>query len=101
MAETGTHRARQSAAAGTENELTTRIAVLEARLAEIEEQSGSAEPFERLFADLFPTEARAHLRAARKEQLLAARSFLDHWIDRLDRKPMPKERRRKESIPLE
>ena len=41
------------------------------------------------------------MRAARKEQLLAARSFLDHWIDRLDRKPLPKERKRKESIPLE
>jgi len=101
MAETGTSRARQVAAADTEAELTARIAVLEERLAEMEEQAGSVEPFDRLLADLIPAEARRHMRAARKEQLLAARSFLDHWIDRLDRKPMPKERRRKESIPLE
>jgi hypothetical protein len=101
MAETGSGRARRTAATGTEAELTARIAMLEERLTEIEEQAGSGEPFDRLFADLIPTEARSHLRAARKEQLLAARSFLDHWIDRLDRKPMPKERRRKESIPLE
>lgn len=101
MAETKTGRARQAAAADTEAELTARIAVLEERLAEMEEQTGSVEPFDRLLADLIPTEARRHMRAARKEQLLAARSFLDHWIDRLDRKPTPKERRRKESIPLE
>jgi hypothetical protein len=101
MAETGTRRARQVAAADTEAELTARIAMLEERLAEVEEQTESAEPFDRLFADLIPAQARSHMRAARKEQLLAARSFLDHWIDRLDRKPLPKERKRKESIPLE
>jgi hypothetical protein len=101
MAETRTGRARQAVATDTEAELTARIAVLEERLAEIEEQSSAVEPLDRLLADVIPTEARSHLRAARKEQLLAARSFLDHWIDRLDRKPLPKERRRKESIPLE
>jgi hypothetical protein len=40
------------------------------------------------------------MRAARKEQLLAARAFLDHWIDRLDREPdeaLP----RRESISLD
>jgi len=41
------------------------------------------------------------MRAARREQLLAARSFIDHWIDRLDRKPAANERRRRESITLE
>ena len=33
---------------------------------------------------LFPEEARKHLKVAGREQLLAARVYLDRWIDRLD-----------------
>jgi hypothetical protein len=40
------------------------------------------------------------LRTARKEQLLAARAMLDHWIARIDRAPEERIRRR-ESIKLE
>jgi hypothetical protein len=86
---------------GAEAELAARIAMLEQRLAELEAGDGMDRPFERLLGEMFPSEVRDHMRAARKEQLLAARSFLDHWIDRLDRRPMPKERRRRESITLE
>ena len=86
---------------GTKAELAGRIAVLEERLAELEARDGMVTPLERLLGDAIPPEVRDHMRAARKEQLLAARSFLDHWIERLDRKPMPRERRRRESIPLE
>jgi hypothetical protein len=86
---------------GADAGLAGRIAVLEERLAELEAQDGLVGPLERLLGEAIPPEARDHMRAARKEQLLAARSFLDHWIERLDRKPMPRERRRRESIPLE
>ena len=33
---------------------------------------------------VFPEEARKHLRAATREQLIAARVYLDRWIERLD-----------------
>jgi hypothetical protein len=85
---------------GNDTELAARIAVLEARLNELEAGSES-DPLDRLLHGLVPSEARQHMRAARREQLLAARSFLDHWIERLDHKPVPKERRRRESITLE
>jgi hypothetical protein len=85
---------------GTNAELAARISVLEARLNELE-AGREHEPLDRLLDGLIPSEARQHMRSARREQLLAARSFLDHWIDRLDRKPSPKERRRRESITLE
>jgi hypothetical protein len=88
-------------ASGDEVDLQARIAVLEERLAELEVGDRSEDPLERLLGGMLPSESRAHLRAARREQLLAARSFIDHWIERLDRKPMPKERRRRESISLE
>ena len=54
---------------------------------------------ESLLMGLLPSDVRGHMRAARKEQLLAARSMIDHWIARVDR--TPPERRRRESIPLE
>jgi hypothetical protein len=93
----------------------TRLAAMEARLAELEEQDRAnaaelaEEAIDRLVSRVFPAEARSHMRAARKEQLLAARSFIDHWIERLDRPAAPARRprrppaspRRRESIPLE
>jgi len=73
-------------------EIETRIADMEARW----EEPGIGS----LVRRLVPPEARRHLRAARKEQLLAARAFIDHWIDRLEREPEPRPRRR-ERIELE
>ena len=37
--------------------------------------------------NLFPEEARTHMRAAGREQLLAARAYLDHWIAKLEDSP--------------
>jgi len=34
--------------------------------------------------DLFPEETRKHMKAAGREQLMAARSYLDHWIAKMD-----------------
>ncbi len=73
-------------------EIETRIADMEARW----EEPGVGS----LVRRLVPPEARRHLRAARREQLLAARAFIDHWIDRLEREPEPRPRRR-ERIELE
>lgn len=45
---------------------------------------GSPERTFSLMDQVFPPETRQHLRAARKEQLLAFRSLLDKWIARMD-----------------
>jgi BMFP domain-containing protein YqiC len=82
------------------SDVTARLAVLEERLAKLESHESDTDGIEALFARLFPTEVRGHLRAARKEQLLAARAMVDHWLDRLDRAPAERVRRR-ESIKLE
>jgi hypothetical protein len=100
-----------------EAELTARLAALEGRLAEVEARAADAEaraneaearsmgsPLEALetvMGMVLPSEVRGHLRAARKEQLLAVRSMVDVWIDRVDRKPAEPARRRRETIPLE
>lgn len=100
-----------------EAELTARLAALEARLAEVEAKAAEAEarardaearamggPMEAMDAMLsavLPAEVRGHIRAARKEQLLAVRSLVDAWIARVDRKAEEPRRRRRESIPLE
>ncbi|HSW41224.1 MAG TPA: hypothetical protein VLM76_01805 [Patescibacteria group bacterium] len=82
------------------SDLIARLAALEERLAELESNDSEVAGIEALLARLLPTEVRGHLRAARREQLLAARAMLDHWIDRLDRAPAERVRRR-ESIKLE
>ena len=71
-----------------------RTARLEARLAELERRtwrqtvdqgrSGVEEAFWALMHRLFPDEARKHLKTAGREQLLAARVYLDSWIAKLD-----------------
>ena len=71
-----------------------RTADLEARIAELERRSwrqtvdqgrsGAEEAFWALLHRVFPEEARKHLRVASREQLLAARVYLDRWIERLD-----------------
>lgn len=77
-----------------------RLAILEERLAELEAREAEVGSIETLVAHFVPSDVRSHLRAARKEQLLAARAMLDHWIARIDR--VPEERlRRRESIKLE
>ena len=74
----------------TQADLEERIATLEKRIVELQ---GDGEPggIFSLMDTLFPPETRQHLRAARKEQLLAFRSLLDKWIARMDdEKPTPK-----------
>jgi hypothetical protein len=85
---------------GPDAELVARIAVLEERLTELEARDRREDPLERWLGTLLPGDSRDHLRKARREQLLAARSLIDHWIERIDRKPA-EPRRRRESITLE
>ena len=47
-------------------------------------RSGVEEAFWAVMHSIFPDEARRHLRAATKEQLMAARVYLDRWIAGLD-----------------
>ena len=94
---------------GREAELAQRLSALEARLAEMEARAPDAEgradarpmdAIDAVMTALLPAEVRAHMRAARKEQLLAIRTMVDIWIERVDRKPEER-RRRHESIPLD
>jgi hypothetical protein len=72
-----------------------RTAEMEARIAELEKRSswrstmddgrsGAETAFWAVVHTLFPEEARKHLKVAGREQLLAARVYLDKWIARLD-----------------
>lgn len=71
-----------------------RTAELERRIAELERRSwrttmdegrsGMETAFWAMVHQLFPEEARKHLKASTREQLMAARVYLDRWIERLD-----------------
>lgn len=95
----------------TDREL-DRTAELEARIAELERRSwrqtvgesrtGVEEAFWALMHRLFPDEARKHLKVAGREQLLAARVYLDKWIAKLDEEEKAAaEGRRHEKIEVE
>jgi hypothetical protein len=64
--------------------LDARLAELEARVREMEKRENEPDPVRKVLGELFPSEVREHMRAARKEQLLALRAVLDHWIDRVE-----------------
>ena len=84
----------------TTTELEQRIKELEARLREMDEDRlrirGRA-----LLDEVFPPETRKHMRAAWKEELLAVRSVLDHWIEKQDGKGSTSGTTRRESISVE
>ncbi len=71
-----------------------RTAELEERISELERRSwrstvdegrsGIETAFWAMAHRLFPEEARKHLKVATREQLLAARVYLDRWIAQLD-----------------
>lgn len=73
-------------------DLQARIAELEQRLKDMERRESERRRGGELLRDLLPPEVRTHLRAAQREQLLAARSFLDRWIDRLEKHETPRGR---------
>jgi hypothetical protein len=77
-----------------------RMERLERRLDSLEQRTGVVDRSRAAMDMLVPNETRRHLRAAGREQLLAVRSLLDHWIRRLrdDDKPAPETR---ENIPVD
>jgi hypothetical protein len=88
-----------------------RTAELEARIAELERRtpgammregrSGLEEAFWATMHRVFPAEARKHLKVASREQLLAARVYLDKWIARLDEEEAEGADRGREKIEIE
>jgi BMFP domain-containing protein YqiC len=65
-------------------ELEARIADLEARLRRGDRRESVETAFWAMMHNVFPEETRRHMKAAGREQLMAARSYLDHWIAKLD-----------------
>ena len=68
-------------------DLERRIAALERRTPRAimeQSRSGLEEAFWAVTHSVFPEEARRHLKAATKEQLMAARFYLDRWIAGLE-----------------
>jgi len=62
--------------------LEARIEQLEARLARLERPAERVgDQIESVMRSVLPDETRTHMRAAWREQLMALRSFLDHWIE--------------------
>ncbi|HEX7225404.1 MAG TPA: hypothetical protein VF367_08945 [Candidatus Limnocylindria bacterium] len=96
----------------TDQPPTDREADLEARIAELERRSswrttvdegrsGMETAFWAMVHTVFPDEARKHLKAATREQLLAARVYLDKWVARLDEAPTEAAGRTHEKIEIE
>ncbi len=79
-------------------ELGARVAELDERIRKMEK--GDEFGIESLLRKLLPEDVCTHLRAAQKEQLLAVRSMLDHWIARTESAGREAPRRR-ESITVE
>jgi hypothetical protein len=67
-------------------EMEARIADLEGRLRRGDRRESVETAFWALMHNVFPDETRKHMKAAGREQLMAARSYLDHWIAKLDEK---------------
>ncbi len=86
-------------------DLETRIADLERRVPPAPADEGGRSGVEAAFwaamHTVFPEEARKHLKVAGREQLLAARVYLDRWIARLDEQEAEKAGRPHEKIDIE
>ena len=81
---------------------------LEARIERLERRSRGREARETMetafwavMHNVFPDETRRHLKAASREQLLAARSYLDHWIAKMGDESASEARTERETIEVE
>lgn len=75
---------------------------LERRLERLESgAAGRGMPTRPSLGGLVPDDARVHMRAATREQLLAVRSLLDHWIDRLGARAESPTRPSREDITID
>jgi hypothetical protein len=77
---------------------------LERRLDNMEDRQGALERSREVMNAMVPAETRKHIRAAWRHNLLAVRSLLDVWINRLDDDAATKAQSNgdgRESIPIE
>jgi hypothetical protein len=81
-------------------EQSDRIEKLEQRIDQLEWRRRASERSRAFMDSVVPEETRDHLRAAGREQLLAVRSLIDHWIGRLERRPTDG-RGGREDIPID
>ena len=81
-----------------------RLARLEQRLDDLDRRSGAMEramdKSRAAVATIVPSETRKHLKAAGREQLLAVRSLLDYWVNRLGEEPEKNDSGR-QNIPID
>ena len=82
-------------------ELEARIADLERRFPRSERRDSVETAFWAVMRNVFPSETRRHMKAAGRVQLLAARSYLDHWIARMDASHAEEKAPVRESIEVE
>ena len=85
----------------TTADMEARIADLEARLRGGDKRASVETAFWALMHNVFPDETRKHMKAAGREQLLAARAYLDHWIRKMDAAQDPDGAMDRESIEVE
>lgn len=88
-----------------EQELERRIDQLERRINAGERRGSvvdsSQTAFWAIVHRLFPDDARRHMKAATREQLLAARAYLDRWIAGLGERDEEERTERREQIEIE
>jgi hypothetical protein len=82
-------------------DLLERIDALERRVPLSDRRESIETAFWAVMRNLFPSETRSHMKAAGREQLLAARSYLDHWIAKMDAAPEEEKPATHESIEVE
>lgn len=82
-------------------DLEARIEQLERRLRRPDPRATMETAFWAVMRNVFPDETRTHLKAASREQLLAARSYLDHWIAKMGDKPEAEASVPRETIEVE
>lgn len=82
-------------------EMEARIADLEARLRRGERRESIETAFWALMHNVFPDETRKHMKAAGREQLLAARAYLDHWIEKMGEGEPAAAKHERETIEVE
>lgn len=79
-----------------------RMEDLERRLDKVEDRQSALERSRAVMDALVPDDARVHMRAAWRENLLAWRSLLDHWITQLHDEPADeKTNKGREDIPID
>ena len=65
-------------------DLVARIEALERRQRRYDPRASMETAFWAVMHNILPDETRRHVKAATREQLLAARTYLDHWIAKMD-----------------